>query len=83
VRLIEEEPCVLVIIGALADGSKELVAVAQGQCESKLSWLEVMRDLKRRGLKESSELVVGDGALGLVGQEGRVFQSARAKLLGT
>ena len=64
VRLSDDRPCVLVILGALPDGTKELVAVAQGQRESKLSWMEVMRDLKRRGLKEAPELAVGDGGLG-------------------
>lgn len=64
VRLSDDRPCVLVLMGALPDGTKELVAVAQGQRESKLSWVEVMRDLKKRGLKEAPELAVGDGSLG-------------------
>lgn len=64
VRLSTERPCMLVIIGTLSDGTKELVAIHDGERESKLSWLEVMRDLKRRGLKEAPFLAVGDGALG-------------------
>lgn len=64
VRLTDDRPCVLVIMGALPDGAKELVAVAQGQRESKLSWAEVMRDLKKRGRTEAPELAVGDGSLG-------------------
>ena len=64
VRLTDDRPCVLVIMGALADGTKELVAVAQGQRESKLSWVEVMRDVKKHGLQEAPELAVGDGSLG-------------------
>jgi transposase-like protein len=64
VRLSEERPCLLVIIGALADGTKELVAIHDGLRESKLSWKEVLQDLKARGLKESPFLAIGDGALG-------------------
>lgn len=77
VRLSEERPCILVIMGALADGTKELVAVAQGQRESKLSWLEVMRDLKQRGLKAAPELAVGDGALGFWAAKEEEFPKTR------
>ena len=64
VRLDRERPCLLVIMGALADGTKELVAVWDGIRESTESWKEVLRDLKARGLRESPKLAVGDGALG-------------------
>jgi len=64
VRLSEERPCILVIMGSLADGTKELVAVQDGQRESKLSWAALLSDLKRRGLKEAPKVAVGDGALG-------------------
>lgn len=64
VRLTDDRPCILVIIGALPDGTKEVVAVHDGQRESKLSWKEVLADLKRRGLNPSPELAIGDGALG-------------------
>jgi len=64
VRLDTERPCLLIIMGALEDGTKELVAVWDGHRESKASWLEVLRDLKARGLAESPQLAVGDGALG-------------------
>jgi len=64
VRLTDERPCVLVIVGTLEDGRKELIAVHDGERESKLSWVELLRDLKRRGLKEAPKLAVGDGALG-------------------
>jgi transposase-like protein len=56
--------CFLVLIGALADGTKELVAVLDGYRESKLSWLHLIEDLKHRGLERQPELAVGDGALG-------------------
>lgn len=64
VRLEDDRTCILVIMGTLEDGTKELVAVNAGYRESKLSWLEVLRGLKGRGLKQSPKLAVGDGALG-------------------
>lgn len=57
--------CFLVIIGALEDGTKELVAVLDGYRESKLSWIELLLDLKQRGLSEGPRLAIGDGGLGL------------------
>jgi putative transposase len=56
--------CLLVIIGVLPDGRKELVTIGDGLRESKESWLDVLRDLARRGLSVGPRLAVGDGALG-------------------
>jgi putative transposase len=56
--------CILVLMGATADGKKELIAVVDGYRESKASWLELIRDVKRRGLTIDPKLAVGDGALG-------------------
>jgi len=56
--------CVLVIIGARKDGTKEILAVGEGFRESKESWASVLRDLKRQGLKMGPKLAIGDGALG-------------------
>lgn len=64
VRLEPDRPCILVIMGATAEGKKELLAVWDGERESKESWRAVLRDLKRRGLTESPKLATGDGALG-------------------
>jgi len=64
VRLDPERPCLLILMGALEDGTKELITVWDGIRESKESWLEVLRDLKARGLTEAPKLAVGDGALG-------------------
>ncbi len=64
VRLEDERTCILVVMGALADGRKELVAVSDGYRESKLSWQEVLRGLKQRGLSAGPRLAIGDGALG-------------------
>jgi putative transposase len=64
VRLTDERPCLLVIIGALTDGTKELLTIWDGQRESTLSWKEALSDLKRRGVTTKPRLAVGDGALG-------------------
>lgn len=64
VRLEDERPCVLVIVGATEDGTKELAGLYDGQRESKLSWRELLMDLKKRGLEQSPQLAIGDGALG-------------------
>jgi len=63
VRMAERR-CLLVIIGVTESGRKELVAIEDGFRESELSWLSVLRDLKKRGLSESPKLAVGDGAPG-------------------
>jgi putative transposase len=63
VRLEDERLCTLVLIGARADGQKELIAVEDGYRESAESWKTVLRDLKRRGM-QAPVLAVGDGALG-------------------
>ena len=64
VRLGDERPCVLVIIGALENGKKEILAIHDGQRESKISWKEVIQNLKSRGLEKAPKLAIGDGALG-------------------
>ena len=64
VRLEKDRPCMLVLMGALENGKKEIVAIWDGLRESKASWLNVLRDLKRRGVKEGPKLATGDGALG-------------------
>jgi transposase-like protein len=63
VRLEEERLCCLVVVGVRLDGTKELVAIADGYRESTESWADLLRDLKRRGMR-APVLAVGDGALG-------------------
>ena len=55
--------CMLVLMGATADGKKELIAVLDGYRERKQSWRELLLDLKNRGLEEAPKLAVGDGNL--------------------
>jgi len=64
VRLDDDRQCILVVIGAKSDGSKELIAIHDGFRESKASWQSLMRDLKKRGLTGGPKLAIGDGALG-------------------
>lgn len=67
IRLEDEansKQCLLVLMGATAEGKKELIAVIDGYRESKQSWLELLLDLKQRGLTHAPMLAVGDGALG-------------------
>ena len=64
IRLEEDRQCILVLMGATADGRKELVAVADGYRESEQSWRQLLLDCKRRGLRVDPKLATGDGALG-------------------
>jgi putative transposase len=63
VRLEQDKVCLLVILGVRADGTKELVALADGFRESTESWADLLRSCKRRGMR-APVLAVGDGALG-------------------
>ena len=64
VRLDDERQCLLVVMGALEDGRKQLLAVHDGFRESELSWQELLEDLKGQGLELPPKLAVGDGAMG-------------------
>lgn len=68
----DDRLCCLVMVGARLDGTKELVAIADGYRESTESWAELLRDLKRRGMRPPV-LAVGDGALGFWGAVRDVF----------
>jgi putative transposase len=68
--------CCLVIVGVRADGRKELVAIADGERESADAWAELLRDLRRRGMR-APVVMVGDGALGLWRALGEVFPATR------
>src|SRR3954464_2149948 len=78
VRLEEDRLCCLVIVGVRTDGTKELVAITNGYRESTESWADLMRDLKRRGMR-APVLAVGDGALGFWGALREVFPETRAQ----
>jgi putative transposase len=76
VRLEQARLCCLVIVGVRADGTKELVAVADGERESTDSWADLLRDLRRRGMR-APVIAVGDGALGLWAALREVFPATR------
>jgi putative transposase len=75
-RLADGRLCCLVIVGVRADGTKELVAVADGERESADAWAELLRDLRRRGMG-APVVMVGDGALGLWRALREVFPATR------
>jgi putative transposase len=64
IRLEEGRQCILVLMGATAEGKKELIALADGYRESEQSWRELLLDCKARGLEIEPSLAIGDGALG-------------------
>ena len=64
IRLEEDRQCILVLMGATADGRKELIAVADGHRESEQSWFTLLLDCKQRGLSIDPKLATADGALG-------------------
>jgi putative transposase len=77
IRLSDDRPCILVLMGALEDGTKELIAMIDGQRESEQSWLELLLDAKGRGLIEAPKLATGDGALGFWKAIRQVYPSTR------
>ena len=80
IRLADEgegRQCVLVVMGATEEGVKELVAIREGHRESEQSWLELLRDLRDRGLEGDPQLAVGDGALGFWKALPQVFPTTR------
>jgi transposase-like protein len=74
--LEKEKAALLVVIGALRDGSKVVLAVESGHRESVEGWSEILRSLKERGMNAPS-LVVGDGHLGIWGALSNVFPAAK------
>lgn len=64
IRLEGGRQCILVLMGATAEGKKELLALQDGERESEQSWKELLLDCKSRGLEIEPSLAIGDGALG-------------------
>lgn len=77
VRLSDERPCLLVIMGVTKEGTKELIAVHDGPAESESAWTEVLLDLKSRGLAAGPKLATGDGALGFWRAMSKLYPSTR------
>lgn len=77
IRLEEDRQCILVLMGATAEGKKELIAVVDGFRESEQSWLQLLLDCKQRGLSIDPKLAVADGALGFWKALPQVFPMTR------
>jgi putative transposase len=77
-----EEPdnnrqCILVLMGATADGRKELIAITDGYRESADSWRELLLAAKQRGLTTSPKVATGDGALGFGAALREIYPATR------
>ena len=68
--------CCLVMVGCRLDGTKELIAIADGYRESTESWAELLRACKKRGMRAPA-VAVGDGALGFWAAVRDVFPETR------
>jgi putative transposase len=77
IRLEEDRQCILVLMGATADGRKELIAVVDGFRESEQSWKALLLDVKSRGLVVDPKLATGDGALGFWKAIAQVYPKTR------
>lgn len=78
IRLEEDRLACLVIVGVLADGRKEVIALEDGYRESSESWSSVLRDLKRRGMS-APILAIGDGNLGFWAALREVYPETKAQ----
>jgi len=78
-RLEEDRQCILVLMGATADGRKELIAVLDGHRESEQSWKTLLLEVRHRGLTIEPRLATGDGALGFWKALAQVFPTTRCQ----
>ncbi len=81
-RLEQAKQCFLVIIGADEAGNKELVGLWDGFRESEQSWMELLLDLKSRGLEMGPKLATGDGALGFWNALSKAYGQTRQQRFG-
>lgn len=59
VRLGQAHSCVLILMGVRPDGRKELIALAEGLRESTESWADLLRDCRRRGMRDPDPYAPG------------------------
>lgn len=71
-----DKTVLLCVLGARADGTKELLAMAEGYRESTESWQDVFRSLRERGLTPPL-LAIGDGGLGAWAALNAIFPTTR------
>jgi transposase-like protein len=72
----KEKLALLVVMGADSDGRKRLLTLIPGQRESTEQWLEVLRDLRERGVTWVG-LAVADGIPGFWSALGEAFPDTR------
>jgi len=72
-----KKQCILVLMGATADGQKELIAILDGYRESEQSWSELLLGLKQCGLTTAPKIAVGDGALGFWAALRKIFSETK------
>ena len=77
VRLEGSRQCILVLLGATADGKKELIAIQTGQRESELTWKELLLNVQARGLTVDPAVAIGDGALGFWKALRQVYETTK------
>jgi putative transposase len=77
IRLEEDRQCILVLMGATADGQKEVIALSDGYRESEESWKALLLDCQARGLTTAPLLAIGDGGLGFWKALRKVFPTTR------
>lgn len=73
--LEKNKAALLVAIGGLSDGTKVILTIEPGYRESVESWVEMLRDMKERGLN-CPRLVIGDGNLGIWNALNEVYPKA-------
>lgn len=76
-RLEDERSCLLVIMGADAEGNKDLLAVSDGFRESTEAWKCVLLDLRSRGLTSDPALAVCDGSMGFQAAAREIWPTTR------
>jgi len=79
IRLEEDRQCILVLMGATAEGKKELIAVVDGHRESEQSWRTLMLDCKQRGLTIDPKVATADGAKGFWKALNQVWPTTRSQ----
>ena len=74
IRLEDDRQCILVLMGATADGKKELIAITDGYRESEQSWKKLLLDCR---LEIEPSLAIGDGALGFWAAMRKVWHATK------
>ncbi len=73
--LERDKAALLVVLGTMRDGTKEVLALRPGYRESVESWSEVLRELKARGI-EAPKLLMADGNAAIWGAVRQVWPEA-------